>query len=127
MKNNLVKYELATYKGKEVIFIRFEYEAALNERVKKLVGVQWSQSQKAWHVLDSSQYREKFGLPPKSLVGKETLLHIQSINVPAMQLYVETLQLKAYSINTINTYRNEFAQMLYILKDKYVNDLMQAG
>lgn len=117
MNNNLVKYEPATYKGKDVIFIFFEYEAALNELVKKLVGVQWSQSQKSWYVLDSVQYREKFGLAPKSPIGKETWLHIRPINHPAMQLYLETLQLKAYSINTINTYCNEFAQLLYILKD----------
>ena len=41
MSNNTVKYELANHKGKKVIFIRFEYDAALIARVKKLVGVQW--------------------------------------------------------------------------------------
>ena len=71
MKPNLVQFELNTYEGKDVIFIRFEYNPGLIERVKKLVGVQW----------------------------------------------------KAYSSNTINTYRNEFAQLLYILKDKNVVEL----
>jgi site-specific recombinase XerD len=123
MKNNAVKYLPTTHHGKEVIFIHFEYDAALVERVKKLVGVQWSQSQKAWYVLDSAQYREKFGLAPKSPIGKEALLHIHTINHPALQLYIETLQLKAYSLNTINTYRNEFAQLLCILKNKAVNEL----
>jgi integrase/recombinase XerD len=46
--NSTIKYELGSHKGKEVIFIRFDYDAALIARVKKLVGVQWSQSQKAW-------------------------------------------------------------------------------
>lgn len=54
MKNELLKYELATYEGKEVIFIRFTYDAALLERVKKLTGVKWSQTQKAWYVLDTA-------------------------------------------------------------------------
>ena len=123
INNNTVKYELATHRGKDIIFIRFEYDAALIERVKKLVGVQWSQSHKAWYVMDSAMYRAKFGLLPKSLIGKEVLSNIHPINQPILQRYIETLQLKAYSPNTINTYRNEFAQLLYILKDKKVDEL----
>jgi hypothetical protein len=42
-----VVYEMATHKAQAVIFIRFEYDASLIARVKKLVGVRWSQSQKA--------------------------------------------------------------------------------
>ncbi len=126
MSNNTVKYELANHKGKEVIFIRFDYDAALIARIKKLVGVQWSQSQKAWYVLDTTLYREKFGLTAKPLVGKEVLHKIDAINQPALQRYIETLQLKGYSVNTINTYRNEFAQLLYILKDKAVVDDLDA-
>jgi site-specific recombinase XerD len=51
------------------------------------------------------------------------LININIVNQPALQLYVETLQLKAYSISTINTYRNEFAQLLYVMKDKSVDEL----
>ncbi len=105
------------------IFIRFEYDRGLIERVKKLVGVQWSQSEKAWYVLDSTLYREKFGLAPKNLTGKAVLLNIHSANQPALQRYLETLQLKAYSPNTIKTYLNEFAQLLYTLKEKNVDTL----
>jgi integrase/recombinase XerD len=121
--NELVKYELAMHKGQEVIFIRFDYSAELNQRVKKLVGVRWSQSQKSWYVLDNASYRERFGLKKKPLMGKEVLMCIDPVNRPALQLYVETLQLKSYSPNTINTYRNEFAQLLYVMKDKNVDDL----
>ena len=83
MKDNPVKYELTTHRGKDVILIRFEYNAALIERVKKLVGVQWSQSYKTWYVMDSAMYCEKFGLSPKSLIGKEVLSNIHPINQPA--------------------------------------------
>ena len=41
----------------------------------------------------------------------------------ALLRLVETLQLKSYSPNTINTYRNEFAQLLHVLKEKNVDDL----
>ncbi len=123
MKDKSVTYELSSHRKKDVILILFEDNPKLQERVKKLVGVKWSRSKKAWYVLDSAQHREKFGLAPKSPIGKEALLHIHPINHPALQLYIETLQLKAYSLNTINTYRNEFAQLLCILKDKGVNEL----
>eukprot|EP01041_Mallomonas_annulata_P028640 gene28640-50515_t len=82
----------------------------LNIRVKKLVGVRWSQTHKAWYVLDSAFNREKFCLTPKALIGKEVLSQIHPVNQMALQKYVETLQLKAYSLNTITTYKNEFAQ-----------------
>ena len=122
---NQVKYELGSHYNKDVIFIRFEYSLELNERAKKLVGVRWSSSKKAWYVLDSALYRKKFGLEPKSIVGKDVLAHIHLINQPALQRLIETLQLRAYSQNTLITYRNEFAQLLHTLKDKNVDDLTQ--
>jgi integrase/recombinase XerD len=87
------------------------------------MGVRWSQSKKAWYVLDTTQYREKFGLPAKPIVGKEALSHIHEANHSALARYIETLQLKGYSLNTINTYRNEFGQLLQVLKGKCVDDL----
>ena len=50
-----ITYELTNHKGKDVIFIRFEYDAELINRLKKLTGVKWSQSQKAWYVMDTPQ------------------------------------------------------------------------
>lgn len=118
-----VEYKIACHKEKNVIFIHFDYDAELIIRVKKLVGVQWSQSQKAWYVLDTVQNREKFGLEQKVSLGKEALSNIKSINWVAMERYLETLQLKAYSPKTIITYRNEFGQLLQILKEVNVNSL----
>ena len=118
-----VAYKIASHKEKNVIFIYFDYDAELIVRVKKLVGVQWSQSQKAWYVLDTVQNREKFGLEQKVSLGKEALSNIKSINWVAMERYLETLQLKAYSPKTIITYRNEFGQLLQILKEVDVNSL----
>ena len=73
-------------------------------------------------MLDTPQYRTRFGLQV-DLVGKEVLSHINSVNQPALTLLIETLQLKGYSDNTLKTYRNEFAQLLYVLKSNSVNDL----
>jgi hypothetical protein len=44
-------------------------------------------------------------------------------NLAALEKFVEQLKLKAYSSSTIRTYRNEFLQLLQLLKIKPVNEL----
>lgn len=154
-----IKFELANHREKDVIFIHFEKNLDLIQRVRKLDGVKWSKTKRAWYVLDSVFYREKFKLAltnpikkeeslnvqsvsqtiiqkqdlalyheryefgiPK-LFGREVLSNLQGVNSAALARYVETLQLKAYSQSTIMTYRNEFAQLLYVLKNKNVDEL----
>jgi site-specific recombinase XerD len=48
---------------------------------------------------------------------------LSDANLEALTLFVQRLQLKAYSPCTINTYRNEFIQLLKILKQKPVHSL----
>ena len=72
--------------------------------------------------MDTPQYRSRFGLKI-DLVGKEVLCQINAVNQPALLRLIETLQLKAYSPSTLKTYRNEFAQLLYVLKEKNIDDL----
>ena len=111
----IVVYEPVNHKGKDVIFIRFAYNRVLNERVKKLTGIRWSNTEKAWYVLDTPHYRQLFGIA-LPLAGKEVIGHIHPANQSVFRSFVETLQLRSYSPNTIKTYRNEFAQLLYVLK-----------
>lgn len=154
-----IKFEPDYHRGKDVIFISFEKNAELSLRVRRLKGVRWSSTKKAWYVQDSVFHREKFKLAakglveeksfskevptnvvafqkkdstlfrdkfnpiPKEPVGKEVLSNLHLVNYKALEKYVETLQLKAYSPKTITTYRNEFAQLLYVLKNKNVDDL----
>ncbi len=115
-----IQYEPAIHRGKAIIFIHFGHEKRLNERVKKLVGVCWSSTRKAWYVADIPAYRHRFGLD-LTLAGKDVLARIDPVNQPALQRYVETL--KAYSQSTLRTYRNEFAQLLYVLKAVSVDTL----
>ena len=44
-------------------------------------------------------------------------------NLEELRKFVEHLKLKAYSTSTIKTYRNEFLQLLQLLKKKPVNEL----
>ncbi|MVM40412.1 tyrosine-type recombinase/integrase [Spirosoma sp. HMF3257] len=121
MKQKII-YECTRHNGKDVIFIRFEYNKELNKRVRELSGARWSQSQKAWYIVDNPHYRQLFGLATP-LAGKDVIAHIHPTNPPAFTALIETLQLKAYSPSTLKTYRNEFAQLLYLLKATPVDDL----
>jgi len=55
--------------------------------------------------------------------GKSALSYISENNKQELKKYLQHLQLKAYSPSTIRTYRNEFAQLLQVLKNIEVQNL----
>ena len=115
----LVEYQLAEHRGKGVIFIKFVYNKIFVDVVRLMVGSRWSQSNKCWYVPDVAEYRKRFGLSPKTM-GKSVAAKISDVNAPHFKRYIESLQLKGYSPNTLRCYGNEFAQLLYLLKNKSV-------
>lgn len=115
-----IQYHLGSHNGKKVIFIVFDFDPEMNKEIKNLIGVRWSNSRKAWYVLDTLQNRQKFGIENEfSFV----LDGISINNIKAMHRFIETLQLKSYSYNTIRTYTAEFKQLLVVLKEKDVESL----
>lgn len=112
-------FEPSEHREKEVIWIRFPYTQETKNHLRNHIkSAKWSNSQKAWYVLDKPIFREKFGLEPKpSSVSKEVMKKIHPINQKEMECYLNQLILKGYSPNTIRTYSLEFAQLLYVLKD----------
>lgn len=70
---------------------------------------------------DNNFNRDLFGLDRK-LVGKEVLLKIHPVNLPAFLKFQDHIILKGFSHNTMRVYSLEFAQLLYILKDFPVQD-----
>ncbi len=116
-----VNYQIARHNDKSVIFIRFSfYDSEYSGRVKKLVGSKWSQSNKSWYVPDNTSYRLLFGMESEN-IGKQVIVKIKPVNQPHFKKYLELLILKGYSQNTIKTYRNEMAQLLFYLEEKEVN------
>jgi integrase/recombinase XerD len=55
--------------------------------------------------------------------SKTALLNINAANREAMNKFLQTLQLKAYSASTVKTYRNEFAQLLHTIGNHPVETL----
>jgi integrase/recombinase XerD len=117
-----VYFEVGVHDGNNVIFIKFEKNYQLIVRVKKLVGVKWSNSKTMWYVPDNASYRQQFKIDPKPL---HTICpsEIHANNQQAWELYVKLIQLKGYSANTLRTYTNEFSVFLKTLKSTAASSL----
>lgn len=129
MGNNIEKFQLNHYTfetgehhDKSVIWIGFPYLKELVNHLKHHTKAKWSASHKKWYVPDVAFYRNLFGLEVKSY-GKTALDTIHAVNQPALNRYIEQLQLKGYSQNTIKTYVTEFSQLLKTIKSFPVNQL----
>lgn len=148
------------HRKQECIAILFKHDTVMNTLIKKIPGIQWSNSNKCWYIAFTETNRQnvyhalngkaeinavpmKFDTQENSAVQhnhaadqpiaaykkKETtkpaaVLH--RANKEALELFVQRLQLKAYSPLTIKTYRNEFLQLLQILKTKPAKELTAA-
>jgi integrase len=55
--------------------------------------------------------------------NKSPLLYLSQNNREQLEKFLDQLQLKAYSASTIRTYKNEFVQLLYLLRSIPVQDL----
>lgn len=133
-------------------------DTSLNNIVKKIPGIKWSQTNRCWWLPLSKENYNKlhFALEGKAELAtgelKEYLekrkqvratvvpsLSVNKVtkaanpaspvwklsreNLEALEKFVQQLKLKAYSPSTIKTYKNEFAQLLQLLKKKPVNEL----
>ncbi len=56
-------------------------------------------------------------------MAKKLSAKISKENQEALNRYIQQLTLKAYGASTIRTYRNEFTQLLQLIKNKAVQDL----
>jgi len=119
-----INFELGIHRDKHIILIRFDKDEELIARVKKLKGVHWSRTLKAWYVPDVAEYRKRFGLAES--IENEEIKRIEEkihpVNREAFRRMVDQLKLKSYSPNTIKTYRNEFMQLLLALKSHSIDD-----
>ena len=124
MNEGNAKWEakLIKHYNRKRIAVYFEKNAELINRIKKIKDAQWSLTLKVWHVPDNAENRKRFKLPEK-IIGKQNVYKIDPINQSAYQNYIDTLYLKAYSAFTIKTYTVEFAQLLYLIRAKPVNEL----
>lgn len=124
-----IHYHLILYRGKPRILVQFAHNKVWNERVKKVADARWSNTFKGWHIPDTEVNRKKCGLAPATVLSiQQQKVQTSSIklsvnNKEQLLLYLEQLALKKYSKSTLQTYRNEFMQLLQLLGENLVQDL----
>jgi len=107
--------KMIKHRNEKRIAVFFEKNADLILRIKKLDGVRWSQTLKAWHLPDTNENRIRFKIAENE--GKSALSQIKQVNQLILKRFIEEIQLKGYSDATLKTYRNEFGIFLKYLKD----------
>ena len=111
----LFKFTPVRHKGSYRIFIESSNIKDLNTYIIKLAGASFDSERMAWHVPDNKTYRRLFRIKYEYITAS-MLAEVDIINHATLKKFVEFLELKAYSHNTIRTYVNEFVQFLVILK-----------
>jgi site-specific recombinase XerD len=144
-----IELRLLEHKEQEWIGIFLQKDNNVNDLLKQH-SAKWSRTHRCWYLpltrmdyealantlkgvahINSSFLKEKLQLrktnKDSSLNESKTVvknvIKLNAHNREALQAYIEQLQLKAYSASTIKTYKNEFLQLLQLLKNKNVNDL----
>jgi site-specific recombinase XerD len=144
------------HRGQECIGIYYDNHSSLNNIIKKVPQVKWSQTNKCWYLpLSPSSYNQlckalkeitapdttalktylekrkqvvaTIPVPANKTVFKPSApspaWKLSKENLDALERFVEELKLKSYSDSTIRTYRNEFLQLLQLLKKKPAKEL----
>lgn len=111
------KAEPIIYKKVARIALYFDFNTSANQRVRKLDGVQWSNTLKAWHVPDTDEYRTLFKLPAKS-IGRLSDEAIQKT-----EQYKRWLLSRRYSESTVKTYTEALISFLKFYWDKPLADI----
>ena len=124
-----IHYQLIVYRNKPRILIQFAHNKVWNERIKKVPDARWSNTFKGWHIPDTEENRKKCRLEAATALSiqqqkvQTSSIQLSANNKEQLLLYLEQLALKKYSKSTLQTYRNEFMQLLQLLKDNRVQDL----
>jgi integrase/recombinase XerD len=118
-----IQYHAGTHRGQPVIWLQFAYHAALTNTIKQWPGCRWSQSNKCWYVPDTEAYRQQFGLGEAVPASQAPANALCAENKAALAAFERQIVLKAYSKSTLKTYKNEFTQLLLLLKTIPVSSL----
>ncbi|MBX9783355.1 MAG: site-specific integrase [Chitinophagaceae bacterium] len=127
-----ITYQLIVHRNTPRILIKFALNHAWNERIKKVKDARWSNTYKGWHIPDTADNRKKCGLVPVTALSlqqhkvQQPGLRLSANNKAQLLIYVEQLALKKYSKSTVQTYRNEFMQLLQLLGENNAQDLTPA-
>jgi len=123
-----------SYKGQDVLLIKFPFNNGINNLIRKLPRIRWSGALKSWHLPYTDEIMKEAetlfkennysftitdnrkGVLVNNSILKRADLPNESLIVLAA--YTEMLKLKNYSDNTIKNYRDHFIPFLLYFNDK---------
>lgn len=109
------------HRNNKVILCYFPYNPPLIKEFRKAFpSAKWSSSLQAWYLPNTTLYRKRLNLSLPE-IGDSLLPLLYEHNKSEFIKFRNALTQKVYSPNTIQTYLNEFAQLLIILKNYPVN------
>lgn len=106
--------KLIRYKCEKRIAIYFEKNAELIQRIKKVEGIRWSATLKAWHLPDNEANRIRFNIV-ENLPSADRIQQIE--------LFKNYLLSIRYSKNTVKTYSEALKSFLTFFKDKKASEI----
>ena len=142
-----IEFKPFFHRGAEQVGIYFLKNKEIEQAVRKIKGVKWSQTNRCWYIpltredckkaydilkhitvinlLDLHEYLNKrraitvvkkiSGQQPVMKTGALITFKLSEENLKQLELMVKTLQLKAYSPNTIRVYKDEMAALMRLL------------
>ena len=126
-EDSAVSYTKGYYRDEPVIFIRFTYDIELIKKVKKISGVHWSPSHKAWYVPDSDEHRrmlEAYFPDFKNETGAQKGGGLRKDDTSAqIESFTRWLRSKRYSENTIKTYTEALRVFLQFFSYKELDEI----
>lgn len=134
-----IKLDKIRHKGKEVVLIKFPYDLNLGTEAKKITGIRWSQSLKAWHApysidvlkeiktifdsistIDPQALKEKVA-KEKALLEKKNLLNIETIQ--KIEKFKQWMFSRRYSDSTVISYSEALKVFLIYFHKKAIIEI----
>lgn len=111
------------HRNRKVLLCHFPYDPGLLKKFRiEFPTAKWSRTHSAWYVPNTQLYRNRLGLPLPE-IGDNWLPKLYEHNKNEFIRFRNALTQKVFSPNTIQTYLNEFAQLLILLKNHPVDGL----
>lgn len=109
--------KIVKHRKESRIAVYFEKDAKMIALIKNIEGSRWSQTLRAWHLPDSLENRNRFGIDVTldRNPSQDGILQIKR--------FKQWLQSKRYSASTIITYSDALKSFLAFYKDKLVTEI----
>ena len=137
MKPN-INLKPGEHRGKNVVFVKFNYDRGLINLVKAIDGMRWSKNKQCWYMEKECFNLSTFfnalkafsnidysalGVKNKGSEEKKPAPLVENIKVEIPEAYLDLLVQKRYSKNTIAIYHTYFRDYMAYFQDKDLKNI----